>query len=60
MGDSGVRERRVELVKGRMRRLRKVGIVKAIRRVRRAKRRTCLVRDGRLGGFVLSFVWRLG
>jgi hypothetical protein len=46
--DSGLRPRRVVVVKGRMRRDMKVGIVKAIRKTR-MPRRARGVRDGRLG-----------
>lgn len=48
--DSGFKARRVVVVKGRMRRLRKAGIVKAIRKTRVLMRRVRGVRDGRLGG----------
>jgi hypothetical protein len=48
--DSGFRERRVVVVKGRMMRLMKVGIVKAIRKTSAERRRVRCVRDGRLNG----------
>jgi hypothetical protein len=48
--DSGFRPRRVVVVKGRMRRDMKVGIMKAIRQTKMPRRRARGVRDGRLGG----------
>jgi hypothetical protein len=48
--DSGFKPRRVVVVKGRIRRDMKVGIVKAIRKTRMARRRVRGVRDGMLGG----------
>jgi len=46
--DSGFRLRRVVVVKGRVRREMKLGIVKAIRKTRMARRSVRGVRDGRL------------
>lgn len=46
--DSGFRPRRVVVVKGRVRREMKLGIVKAIRKTRTATSKLRGVRDGRL------------
>jgi hypothetical protein len=48
--DSAFRPRRVVVVKGRMMRLMKVGIVKAIRKMKALRRTVRGVRDGRLNG----------
>jgi hypothetical protein len=48
--DSGFRPRRVVVVKGRIKRDMKVGIVKAMRKTRMARRRMRGARDGILDG----------
>ena len=45
------------VVKGRMRRDMKVGIMKAIRQTRMPRRRARGVRDGRLGGWAVDLVY---